>query len=87
LLYWDYQRLTVKTIQQYATAIEEHCGYPDIWGFIDSTIRQICCLSTVDQKYWYTSYKKFHGFKFQAISTPNGLITSLAGPTTAANRD
>ena len=34
--------------------------------------------------YWN---KKFHGFKFQAISTPDGLITFLAGLTTAADGD
>jgi hypothetical protein len=87
MLYWDHRRLTIETIRQYATAIEEHCGYSDIWGFIDSTIRRICRPSTINQKYWYTSYKKFHRFKFQAISTLDGLITSLAGPTTAADGD
>jgi hypothetical protein len=47
----------------------------------------MCRPSTVDQRFWYTGYKKLFGFKFQAISTLDGLITSLAGPTTAADGD
>jgi len=68
-------------------SIEQFSRYLSIWGFVDGTIRPICRLSTIDQRFWYTGYKKLFGFKFQAISTPDGLITSLAGPTTAADKD
>jgi hypothetical protein len=37
----------------------EHCSF--------------CRPGSVDREPWYTSYKKLHGFKFQAISTADGL--------------
>lgn len=87
MLLWDRRRLTISTLQNYATIIKEKCGVSNIWGFVDGTIRPMCRPSTIDQREWYTSYKKIHGFKFQAISTPDGLISSLAGPTTAVDGD
>jgi hypothetical protein len=87
MLYWDCQCLNLDTIRRYASIIEEKIGVSDIWAFIDNTIRPICCPSSIPQRLWYTGYKKLHRFKFQAISTLDGLIISLAGPTRAADRD
>jgi hypothetical protein len=42
MLYWDHQRLTRSTIQRYAACIYQHCQVPNIWGFIDGTIRPMC---------------------------------------------
>ena len=79
--------MNLETICKYADAIEQKVGIPNIWAFVDSTIHQICRPSTIEQRYWYTGYKKYHGFEFQAISTADGLIISLPGPTTAADGD
>jgi hypothetical protein len=77
----------LETIRHWAEIIELKVGVKNIWAFIDGTIRPICRPSSIEQRPWYTGYKKLHGFKFQAISTPDGLIISLFGPTTAADGD
>jgi hypothetical protein len=87
MLYWDHERLNLETLRRYALAIERYSTYPNIWGFIDGTIRPMCRPGIIEQRFWYTGYKKLFGFKFQGISTPDGLITSLAGPTTAKDGD
>ena len=33
----------------------------------------------MDQKFFYSGYKKVHAVKFQAIMAPDGLIIRLAG--------
>jgi DDE superfamily endonuclease len=87
MLYWDRQRLKLETIWNYCSIIEEKTRIKSVWGFIDRTICPICRPSTLNQRLWYTGYKKLYRFKFQAISTPNSLISSLSSPTTAVNGD
>ena len=79
MLYWDKNQLTHQKINDYARAIEETGGVRGIWGFIDGTLRIMCRL-TENQKFWYSGYKKRHAFKFQAIMTPDGLVSHLGGP-------
>ena len=76
-LYWDAQRLTAEQLQIYCDAIDAPGNR--IYGFIDGTHRAICRPSTMDQKFFYSGYKKVHSVKFQAIMTPDGLIIHLAG--------
>ena len=38
------------------------------------------CRLTKGQRNFYSGYKKQHAFKYQAIMTPNGLISYLGGP-------
>lgn len=89
MMYWDPSRLTKEKLSEYAAAIEKKSGVAYVWGFVDGTIRRMCrpTPEVANQRYYYTGYKRFHGFKFQAISTPDGLVSSLAGPTTAADGD
>jgi hypothetical protein len=86
LLYWDHDRLTLDKTEEYASAVEAVCGVPNIYGFIDGTIRPICRPSTVPQRPFYTGFKKVHGFKFQGISYPDGILT-LAEPYEASAGD
>ncbi|RPB26674.1 hypothetical protein L211DRAFT_856099 [Terfezia boudieri ATCC MYA-4762] len=76
-LEWDSQRLTYKQLNQYA----DHVGLPAerIWGFVDGTLK-VVCRPKKHQRRWYSGYKKRHAVKFQAIATPDGLISHLAGP-------
>ena len=76
-LYWDAERLTPDQLDKYCHAIDT----PEnrIFGFIDGTHRSICRPSTLDQKIFYSGYKKTHTIKFQAIMTSDGLIVHLAG--------
>jgi len=52
---------------------------PGIWGFLDGTFRVIC-RPTTGQRVFYSGYKKKHGFKYQALVTPDGILSSLMGP-------
>jgi len=76
-LYCDAQLLTGERLQNYCAAIDTPGNR--IYGFIDGTHRAICQPSTIDQKLFYSGYKKVHLVKFQAIIAPDGLIIHLAG--------
>src|SRR6266481_1189930 len=67
-------------LARYADALHVH-GTPThtIISFINCMIVQTCRPS-VSEKLVYTSYKKFHRMKFQAIAVPNGMIAHLDGP-------
>ena len=81
LLFWDENRLTRETIEVYPTAIERKGGVRKVWGFIDGTMRAVC-RQNKNQELYYSGYKKCHAVKYQALSTPDGLIVHLAGPST-----
>src|SRR6266481_7621017 len=74
-------------LARYADALHAH-GAPThtIISFIDCTIVQTCRPS-VSEKLVYTSYKKFHRMKFQAIMVPNGMIARLDRPYHAPQND
>ena len=67
-------------------AIEHKGGVKCVWGFIDGTMRSICCPDK-GQEVYYSGYKKCHAVKYQALSTPDGLITHLAEPYTGRESD
>ena len=48
-------------------------------GFIDGTFRH-CCRPQDDQRVIYSGYYKGHGFKFQSVVCPNGLLCDFWGP-------
>ena len=76
-LYWDRPQLTPERLQSYCDAIDTLGN--KIYGFIDGTHRAICRPIMMDQKFFYSGYKKVHSVKFQAIMAPDGLIIHLAG--------
>ena len=86
LLFWDSTRLTQETIAEYASAIEREGGVKGVWGFIDSTMRAIC-RPEENQEPYYSGYKKCHAVKYQAIRTPDGLISHIVGPYTGRESD
>lgn len=86
ILLWNHHRLTLRELQEYRDAITQHSGGDRVWGWIDGTIIKIARPSE-DQRASYSGYKKAHGFKFQAIMTPDGLISSLFGPVVAKQGD
>jgi hypothetical protein len=61
-------------------------GRNRIWGFIDGTFRPMC-RPIVGQQWDYTGHKRRHGVRFQAVATPDGLISSLMGPFRAYYND
>ena len=70
--------LTYEKLQFYAQRLNA-LGSSKIWGFIDGTFRKICRPKR-NQQHIYSGYKKAHGFKYQGIATPDGMILSCAGP-------
>ena len=80
MLFWDRRRLALDKLRQYAVSVENAGGVARIWGFIDGTQRQICRPSTMDQRVFYSGHKKSHTIQFQAIVTPDGLVSHLGGP-------
>ncbi len=49
------------------------------WCFIDGTLNATC-RPVVDQQQFYSGHKQKHGYKFQLIITPDGLVSSLMSP-------
>jgi hypothetical protein len=86
-LFWDVQRLTINTLKRYEQAIKDHGDVSGIWGWVDGTCRAICRPSSVDQRPFYFGHKKYHCFKYQGITTPDGLMSSLAGPANGSIGD
>jgi hypothetical protein len=85
-LFWDPNQLTLNKLQEYARHIDIQGGGDCIWGWIDGTVQRTCRPS-VDQRELYSGHKKYHGFKFQAVTTPDGLVSSLFGPIVACRGD
>jgi len=40
-----------------------------------------------NQAQYYSGYKKAHGFQFQSIMAPDGIMSSLHGPSTGPSGD
>lgn len=57
-----------------------------VWGFIDGTLRRIC-RPGAEQQVFYNGHKRCHAIKFQAVVTPDGLITHLYGPVEGRRHD
>ena len=71
-----YQRLEV-----FADAVERIGGAKGIWGFVDGTFRGHCRpQGNEEQRRVYSGHKKLHGNIYQAVVTPDGLVSSLVGP-------
>ena len=78
--------MTLPTIEKYARAIQNEVGTEGVWGFIDGTMRPFCRPGE-NQEQYYSGHKKNHGFQFQCIMTPDGLMSSLHGPYTGPTAD
>ena len=57
-----------------------------VWGFIDGTLKA-CCRPSQNQKMVYNGHKRYHGLKYQSITTPNGMIAHLFGPIEGKRHD
>ncbi|KAF8243442.1 hypothetical protein K440DRAFT_647420 [Wilcoxina mikolae CBS 423.85] len=79
LLHWDEGRLTAVKIQEYVQAVEVVADVCGVWSFIDGTMRPFCRPGDNQQDY-YSGHKKHHGFQFQCIMTPDGLMSSFHRP-------
>lgn len=78
-LEWDDKRLTFEKLSEFALAIHSLGGGHCFWGFIDGTLNATC-RPDLDQQEFYSGHKRKHGYKFQSVVTPDGLVSSLMGP-------
>lgn len=81
-MFWDKDRMSMETLRRYCEAIGEEC----VWGFIDGTTSHICRPS-IDQKKYFSGHKRYHAIKHQAVVTPDGILSSLAGPIEGSRGD
>lgn len=59
---------------------------PNVWGFIDCTIRKIS-LPIIWQQECYNGYKHLHALKYSAVKGPDGIIYHLEGPLVGRRND
>ncbi len=73
--------LTMPRMNMYASAIAAKTGLPNlsIFGFIDGTLRAVC-MPTWWQGSLYNGKDRVHGFKYQGLEVPDGMIAHLHGP-------
>ena len=69
-----------------AAVHEQGSPLPNVWGFIDGTIRRICRPES-GQRLVYNGHKRVHGFKFQSVVTPFGIVVHLYGPVEGKRHD
>jgi hypothetical protein len=85
LLEWHPQ-LNLERIKEYAECIRRRGGGVGVWGFVDGTFRGFNRPERRQRDY-YSGHYHGHGFKYQAIVTPDGLISSLTGPYHGRDND
>ena len=79
--------LSRDNLQYYADCIHEKGAPLDFcWGFIDGTLRPVCRPET-GQRLLYSGHKRVHGFKFQSVVAPNGLVANFFGPVEGSRHD
>ena len=59
---------------------------PNVWGFLDCTIRPIA-RPVIWQRICYNGHKKVHSLKYSAVKSPDGLIYHLFRPYEGCRND
>lgn len=87
LLGFHQSRFGPDKLKLYARAISD-AGSPlqRCVGFIDGTVRAIS-RPVRNQRAVFSGHKRVHALKFQAVVTPDGLVSHLAGPFTGNRHD
>lgn len=84
---FDHDRLTPDVLERLALAVHARGGlHPDIWGFIDGTVRPIS-RPTEHQRQVYNGHKRVHALKYQSVVTPDGIISHMTGPWVGRRHD
>jgi hypothetical protein len=89
ILRWRPALNNYRLLQIFGQAVNKinGAGGGQVWGFIDGTFVAFCRPEVYDQKLAYSGHKHMHGQKFQAILTPDGIISSLVGPFRGPDND
>jgi hypothetical protein len=87
LLLFDHVRLTPEFMERCVQAVDAKGTHQrNCWSFIDRTHYRICRPEN-DQREFYTGHKHMHSLKYQAISTPDGMIVHFGGPFPGRRHD
>jgi hypothetical protein len=71
---------------RFSAAVELRCGQPNIFGFIDGTVRPISKPSFL-QGACYNGKDRVHSLKWQGLTTPDGMLRQLCGPYPGSRHD
>jgi hypothetical protein len=87
-LRWHPQMTQYSTLKRFADAVEAVGGVKGVYGFVDGTFRGHRRPGGQEaQRTVYSGHKRAHGMNWQAVVTPDGLVSSLVGPYAGANND
>ncbi|OWY97970.1 hypothetical protein PHMEG_00031380 [Phytophthora megakarya] len=88
LLRGDWNRVSSR-LEDFASAIStKGSALNNLWGFIDGTVRKICRPGhSTEQQAMYNGHKRSHAVKYQAITTPDGMIVHMFGPAEGRAHD
>ena len=87
LLLWDHVRLSSEFLTRCSQVVQDKGALlQETFGFLDGTAVRIC-RPMVDQEEFYSGYKKYHCIKYQAITTPDGMIIHVGGPFVGRHND
>jgi hypothetical protein len=80
------KQLSAERLQTFARAIEDKCGVPHIFGFIDATVRPTA-KPEVLQSLVYNGKDRVHALKYQMLCTPDGIMRHVSGPYCGSRHD
>ncbi|PGG94983.1 hypothetical protein AJ80_10062 [Polytolypa hystricis UAMH7299] len=86
MLHWDPQHLTVEQLHSYTRHINNLGGGDQVWGYINGTLQRTARPGE-NQHAIYSGHKHYHSFKFQAVITPDGLLSSIFSPVVGSHGD
>ncbi|KAE9176059.1 hypothetical protein PF004_g26202 [Phytophthora fragariae] len=88
LLKGDWDRVSAR-LEDFASAIyAKGSALDNLWGFTDGTVRKICRPGdSIEQRAMYNGHKRSHAVKYQAVTTPDGLIVHVFGPAQGRAHD
>ena len=79
-------RLT-RMLPHYAAAIQRTGAHvPNCIGFVDGTNRE-CARPVHGQQDMYSGHKHYHSFKWQSLTTPDGIMSHAFGPISGRHTD
>ena len=74
-------------LEKFARAIyQKGAALDNVWGFIDGTVKA-CCRPSRHQRVIYNGHKRYHGLKYQSVTTSSGMIANLYGPVEGKRHD
>jgi hypothetical protein len=87
LLSFHRSRFGEQQLREFSDTLERSgCPLRRCVGFIDGTLRPTTKPQS-NQRSVYSGHKRTHGIKFQAVVTPDGMISHLSGPFNGNRHD